>query len=276
MKTALVKALERVLGVKFPVSYVKFIQERKSAKVDGFSVYGVSTEEVPMDVIGATEVLRSKRPDLPKTLIAIIMIDDCVCCLDLAESPVKDAPLVEVDLNSKKPPRPTGKTFSEWLVFHETMSMRFQREWQRIKNRQKESGDGERIQDWSAPIFRVKDYVIGIGAFKFNYQFGCLEVDAFLPIDQPHMLPGEALKILIAEMFARARDYTGSLNVQFTCDPRENDAGEIDETKTGRRLPAPLPQEIVDLAKRHGCELPYPEKGLIAHNDAVKMWIATL
>ena len=276
MKTEkFVKMFGRSLGVTFPGAYVKFLNERGSAIVDGFRVAGIPIENVSMDVGTATNLLRLKRPDLPETLVAIIPIKTFVCCLDLSRATEEDAPLVEVDLESKETPKPTGKTFSEWIGYHEKMDKRFRKAWARIRNRQAEAKGKNRIQDWSAPIFRVRDYIIGIGAFRFNYKLGCLEADEFLPLDQPHVKKGEPVKILLSEALARARDYSGSLNVQFTRDVRENENGTINPEIGERRVAAPIPEELMELAKKYSVYLPQPEKGFITHEDAKNLWFAS-
>jgi hypothetical protein len=277
MKTEKIKEFEKKLGVTFPATYVRFLKERSSAIIDGFKVMGISTEDVPMDVETATEdVLRQKRPDLPETLVAIIFVGSFATCLDLSRATEEDAPLVEVDLESNEPPIPVGnQTFSQWLEHHTRWEKRFDRAWKRCRNRQAEAKGRTRISDWSAPIFRVRDYIIAIGAFRFNYRLGCLEADEFLPIPQPHVQKDEPVKVLFSEAMARARDYCGSLNIQFTKDIREDENGVINPELEEKRIPAPIPPEILELAKKYSITLPQPEKGFIAHGDAVNLWFAS-
>jgi len=281
MEKERIRKIESNLGVRLPSMYVNFLEERGSAVIDGFKVAGIPSDNLPkedqdaMDVKKTTDLLRFMRPDLPETLIAVIFIKDTAVCLDLSRAARDDAPLVEVDLKSNKPAFETGQTFSQWLKYHTKWEKRFRRAWTRCRNRQAEV-KGSRIQDWSAPILRVQDYIIGIGAFRFNYQFGCLEADEFLPMPQPHLKEGEPVRILLSEALARARDYCGSLSVQFTQDTREDENGEINPTVEGKRIPAPIPQELVDWAKRYSVSLPEPEKGFISHQDAVNLWFSSL
>lgn len=272
-----IKRAEKFLGVNFPLSYRNFISNRLSCLIDGFGVIGASTKEVSVDVVEGTEVVRKKRPDIPRNFVAILFINSLAVCLDLSRSNGKDAPLVEIELTSNKLPVEVGMNFSEWLDYHEKWEKCFEKEWNRAKNRQAESEGKNRIQDWSAPIFRVKDYIIGIGAFRYNDSFGCLEADAFLPLPQPHMKKDEPVKILLSEAFARARDYSGSLSIQFARDLRENENGEINvDAEDKRRTPAPVPKEILDLASKYSIKIPNPERGFIAHKDAVNLWFSLL
>ena len=283
MKTERIKDLEKELGVTFPSAYVDFLKDRGSAVVDGFKVAGIPADNLSqkdrdaMDVKKTTDLLRWMRPDLPETLVAIIFVKTFVTCLDLSRATEEDAPLVEVNLESNAPPIPvSNQTFSEWLEYHTRWEKRFRRAWTRCRNRQAEA-KGNRIQDWSAPILRVQDYIIGIGAFRFSYKFGCLEADEFLPMPQPHLKKGEPVRILLSEALARARDYTGSLSIQFTKDLREDENGAIKNPELKEeRVPASIPPEILELANRYSINLPPPEKGFIAHEDAKNLWFASL
>lgn len=269
--------LETSLNVRLPALYEKFLSETGSKIIDGFKVIGFPTKEILISVFTGYEIIRQKRNDLPRTFLPIIFSGTYACCLDLAQATEKDAPLVQVDLDNNNPPKPLGKTFSEWISYHEKMEKRFSRGWKRVRNRQKEAQQSKsKIRAWSAPIFRVKDYIIGIGAFCFSYQYGCLEVDEFLPIDQPHVKKGEAVKVLFSESMIRARDYSGALNLQFTKDAREDENGEIDSDLSPKRVIAPIPEEIMDLAERHSIKLSNPQKGFICHEDALKLWFASL
>ena len=271
-----INGFERFLQVKFPPSYRQFLLEHGSAVIDGFNVIGLSTKEVPIDCVEGTGIVRQKRPDIPLNLVAVIPVGLFVTCLDLSRATKEDAPLVEVNLENNNLPIEVGQTFSQWLEYHKKWEKRFRQAWTRISNRQTESEGKNRIQDWSAPIFRSKDYIIGIGAFRFNYEFGCLEADEFLPMDQPHMKKGEPVRILLNEAFARARDYAGSLSIQFTKDIREDENGEIKPEIEQKRITAPIPLEIMELAKKYFIKLPCPEKGFISHEDAVNLWLASL
>lgn len=277
MQTNAIQSFEEKFGVKLPNSYKNFILQKGSALIDGYRVVGLPTKDVSLDAEKATNLLRYRRPDLPLNLVAVIAAQKFVCCLAIDKSTQEDAPLVEVDLENINPPKPLGKTFSEWISCHEKMEKHFNRGWKRVGNRQKEAQESKsKIRAWSAPIFRVKDYIIGIGAFRFSYQYGCLEVDEFLPIDQPHVKKGEAVKVLFSEAMIRARDYSGALNLQFTKDTREDENGEIDSSLPPKRVIAPIPEEIMDLAERHSIKLSNPQKGFICHEDALKLWFASL
>lgn len=293
-----VDSMERFLDVMFPESYRTFLLRYQSAVVDGFALAGIPTEPVnhmvdwseflleepedlslKLDVVECTEFLREMRPDLPRNLVAVILAGTCATCLDLSRSNEADAPLVEVSLENESNPRDIGVTLHEWLGKHVAIEQRFRYEWKRMDNRQKEAGDKKRIQDWSAPIFRVKDYIIGIAAYRYSYRYACLEVDAFMPIDHPHVVKGSPVKVLLNEAMTRARDYCGSLTIQFTRNLSENDNGDmpdIEGNKGIRRVPTDVPPELVELAKSYGISIPHSSKGRIEHDTALALWFATL
>ena len=79
-----------------------------------------------------------------------------------------------------------------------------------------------RPQDWHARIFRVTDYVVGLTAFRYNHLLSCLEVDAFWSEDMVGYVKGQAIRNLAIAIFSEANALTGSLNLTFTEDVREN------------------------------------------------------
>jgi len=139
---------------------------------------------------------------------------------------------------------------------------------------------GRRVTNWKTMIARVQDYIIALGAFRLDYKQGCLEVDEFFPIDQPHVPKGSGIKVLLSEMFARARDYSGSLEIRFTRDMREDENGLIPESlKEERedRKPRPIPEELVNFAnERYSIEFSAVKEGKITHEEGVNLWFATL
>jgi len=271
--------LESLLGIEFPSAYQDFLSERGSLVVDGYSVAGLSTEEVPQSILELTSILRLKRDDLPNSLVAIC-IDVAVTkalCLDLGQGNEDDAPLVEVDLTKRDfvEPKPLGKTFREWIEEHEAMAKRFAIAWNRVNTRRKETA----IWQWDTIINRVKDYVIGLAAFRYNPVLNYLEVDELYPLNQPHVKKDEPIKILMNEIFARARDYGGSLQVGFTRDIREDESGRIPEELKGRgeqRRDRPVPEELADFARKYGVTFEGAGRGLISNEEGVKLWFASL
>ncbi|RKX43796.1 MAG: hypothetical protein DRP27_07735 [Thermotogae bacterium] len=286
-------AIKKILGVKFPTAYENFLlSEKRAGVIDGYEIIGLPTPRVPRSVYQGTLVLRKKREDLPESLVAISFVGNKALCLDLEKKGnQEDAPLVEVDLTKSVEPRSLGKTFREWINHHEAASKRFSTAWNRIKARQ----DEKKGWLWNTIINRVKDYIIGVAAFRHNPVRNCLEVDEFYPIDQPHVKKGEPLRILMNEIFARARDYSGSLNIIFTKDVREGEeTGIIEETDWQKvisslppniqeeaqegygRIHRSVPQELVDFARKFGVTFKKADEGIISYGEGVNLWFASL
>jgi hypothetical protein len=107
---------EQLLGVKFPKSYHEFLSKKGYSGyflVDGFKIFGLPSREVEYSIINATNYLRRKRENLPKSLIAISLKGDKALCLDLKKGNEEDVPLIEVDLEGYSEPKSLSKTFKE-------------------------------------------------------------------------------------------------------------------------------------------------------------------
>ena len=95
-RNEIISSLEEYFQLKFPKSYREFLLIKGEEKINGLPIYGlpfklpesnnawelsIFFEELPL--IQATEVLRFHRPDLPKSLVAIRLLDVRALCLDL-------------------------------------------------------------------------------------------------------------------------------------------------------------------------------------------------
>jgi len=133
-----------------------------------------------------------------------------------------------------------------------------------------------RPHDWHARIFRVADYVVGITAFRYNYQLGCLEVDAFWSGDLAGYAKGQAIRNLAIAVLSEANSLTGSLALAFTRDVKESEkTGRIIHSGHGR-TDCPVPQELVDFAEENSILLSQSEQGVISHQDGLNLFWAAL
>ena len=234
---------------------------------------------MPISVLETTRILRNQRRDLSDKMIAISIEGTRALCLDLGKATEKDVPIVEVDLTRKEftePMKMDQKTFSEWLDFHRNQSKKFRIAWNRVRTRQKEAEKTERrgITQWKTVVSKVSDYIIALGAFRYNFKESCLEVDEFYTYDQPLIKEGEAVKVLAAEMFTRARNYSGCLDIMFTRDARDDKDGKIPqefERVRERRSLKSIPDELIVLAEKHGVKLDR-ESGRISHKQGVEIY----
>lgn len=168
-----------------------------------------------------------------------------------------------------------GKTFKDWIKEHKKAERIFHIAWNRIRSRQNEKSRWT----WDTIINRVKDYIIGLAACRYNPVHNCIEVDELFSINQPHIKKGEPIRILINEVFSRARDYCGSIQVIFTKDQREDKKGKIPEdlrrTKE-KRESRPIPKELIDFAKEYEITFNKKNKGIISHKEGSDLWFSTL
>lgn len=223
-------AIELTLGVSLCRSHRQFLLGAESFTIDGYRICGLGSSPGELSVLDGTQVVRARRPDLPTSFVAVAFSSQFALCLD-GNTSLEDASLVQIDLKSQRGPAALRLTFSEWIDQHRETAARFRVAWNRVRARQAEKRRGRQATQWTAVINGVADYVVGLVAFRLNERQGCLEIDEFLPIDQPHIEPGEPLKTLLNEVLARARDYTGSLNLIFTRDTREDTFGKIPDTQ---------------------------------------------
>jgi len=141
-----------------------------------------------------------------------------------------------------------------------------------------------RAQDWHSRIFRVADYVVGLTAFRYSYQFGCLEVDAFWFGDLAGYVKGQAIRNLVIAVLSEANSLTGSLALAFTRDIRENKkTGKIikrgwrrEAEKKNGRVSCPVPQELVDFTLQHQISLSQSHNGVITHQEGLDIFWAAL
>lgn len=74
---------EKHLGVTFPESYRKFLEEEGSGLIYGLPIYGLPASQNIDSVWGATEALRLARPDIPSNYVVIRFLDSRALCIDL-------------------------------------------------------------------------------------------------------------------------------------------------------------------------------------------------
>ena len=152
-----------------------------------------------------------------------------------------------------------------------------------------------RPQDWHNRIFRVRDYVVGLMAFRYRAQLACLEVDVFWSGDLTGYVEGQAIRNLAIAVFSEAHSLTGSLNLAFTKDIREDEkTGKIVERDQQKILPnllpelqkeaekqrgrvhRAIPQELIELAKEYGINFSQVEQGRISHQEGLQLFWALL
>jgi hypothetical protein len=173
-----------------------------------------------------------------------------------------------------------NQSFSQWLEKHQRAERRFNEAYQRVVARRRETeewrgrkfgqkGFVPRPQDWHPIVSEVQDYIVGLTALRHNPRYNCLEVDEFFALDHPDYEEGEAIRNLTNLIFVMARDFSGSLNVIFTQE-RE------DKKSSFFRPSRPIPQELVELARKYGVVFEKTQEGKISHQEGVRLFFALL
>ncbi len=130
-----------------------------------------------------------------------------------------------------------------------------------------------RAQDWHSRIFRVMDYAVGLTAFRHNYQFNCLEVDEFWSADPYGFKKGQAVRNLTMAILSEANSLSGSLEIVFTRDVREDEqTGRLLKRGRKERVFRPVPQELVKMAQDYDVSIAETEQGRISHQEGVEIF----
>jgi hypothetical protein len=287
--------VERILGVILPNTYQKSIGQQQSATIGGHKILGYSLTNKPDNsALGATILLRSSRPDLPPSYLAICIEEDRVLCLDLAHGNAEDAPLVDVPLDANEKIIPATDSFKKFVEMHQAFEIDFGREMRRLRNRKGEfENKSERVlsrldrkdgktptlsarpQEWHPRTIRAHDFVIALTAFKYNQYLEALEVDAFYAFDDPRYEPGDPIRALVIALFGEALHYGGKLDLAFTRDEREGPDGAIPnrlQKQHGSRHSCPLPSNLVQFAEARNITFSRAEEGMILHKEGIALW----
>ena len=275
-----IATIERFLNVRLPPAYCAFLNDRARAVIAGHTFFGIEPI-AGLSIIEATEMLRVMRPDLPQAYVALSFKGDACLCLDTSGG--HSSPLIEISMQSGGKILRLPLTFVEYVQHFEKRTASYKIALRKLKNRKLDFAQAiparsrqlrrtelklsdakqiigrkleavihSRAQDWHPRIFRLLDMVVAMSCFRYDFRSGYLEIDVFWAPDDPRCQRDEVLKWLAASVFADALTLGGSANLMFTRDLRENEYGVIARDRTGgkaRRIPIPIPQELLDYAK---------------------------
>lgn len=113
-----IEKAEILLGVRFPKSYILFLEKFGTIEIDGRSFAGLEPEQVNItgDVVSYTKYLRVDE-DLPDQYIALDFQDgDYILCIDTSKfNDLQEAPLVLIDPVTKESSLVSG-SFMDYLI----------------------------------------------------------------------------------------------------------------------------------------------------------------
>lgn len=281
-RETIITYLEQFLKVKFPASYREFLLNGGQEKINELPIYGLpsklpettSTRELlsffkKLPLIFATELLRIKRTDLPKSLVVIRLVDVRALCLNLESGTKEDCPLTEVNLKEKILPVQVHSSFKAYIKEGKRTKERIKIALRQIAHRRRETEEKRefrfshieqkkypRPKDWR--IFRscVQDKVVGLAAFRFSPRINGLLIDVFIATGHPNYEKGHGVRNLALLVLSDAYRSGGSMRLTFT---RNANFGKV-------------PDELVDLANQYNISFQHADKGIVSHNEAVNLY----
>jgi len=269
-----VQLLEEVLGVELPSSYREFLLTQGNATVFGLPVLGLPLSLEETSVWGATELVRARRPDLGPSLVAIRLMNTRALCLDLRGAKGHDAPLIEVPLQGDDPPNPVHESFARYLQAGLRSERHIEGALKHIRWLVEQGDEYDHALPDARPPYRahhwrvmrscVHDHVVGLTAIRHNEAMNALEVDVFLNTDHPEYEPGHGVRALAVLLLSDAYRNGASMEIRFTRWDRD----------TRQRIPVRLLGPLAELARSSGISFVRAAEGVIAHQEAVRLYAA--
>jgi hypothetical protein len=265
--------IQDMLGVSFPDKYANFLVIGNQEP----GCTGLSFSWETDSVLGATELLRGARPDLPPKYIVLRFDGDKAICLDLTSEQLRnDAPVITVDLDSVTPPEPRHATFETFLEAERAVtfpeSEEVNDEWflkglekldnhmQKLSFEYKHDKGGKipRSHLWRPYRFCVQDIILGITVIRHNRTFNHLDVDVFLTASIAEYEAESGCRAISLILLADAYKSGGSMEIKFS---RNVEGGKI-------------PSELVRLAGNLGVVFADIDQGLITPPEAKQLFMA--
>ena len=296
-RNEIVSSLEEYFQLKFPKSYREFLLIKGEEKINGLPIYGlpfklpessnawelsIFFEKLPL--IQATEILRFHRPDLPKSLVAIRLLDVRALCLDLQNGTEEDCPLVEVNLKEKdKPPNQVHPSFKKYLEEGEKTQKRIQEALEQLRKcredterkRKKKfehlkSEFHPRAEDWRPIRSCVHDEVVGLCALKYDPLADALLVAGFVATDHPNYEEGHGIRSLALAILSDAYKSGSSMKIIFG-------KAIFDKNGVYRGFqPTRVPEELVKLAEEYGISFSNSYQGVILPSESTGLYTQLL
>jgi len=271
---------EKYLGVTFPASYRKFLEEEGSGLIYGLPIYGLPASQNIDSVWGATEALRLARPDIPSNYVVVRFLDSRALCIDLTNNG-KDT-LVEINLIGNEQPKKIHDSFALYLEKGKGNEDEINRALRKIENlfryenikeydhksdpKNKSKRLPFKAKDWRVMRSSVHDQIVGLTAFKHNEEFNGLEVDVFISTDHPDYEAGHGIRALMILLLSDAYKNGATMEIRFT----------RHDPKKGERVPDRIPNQLNALLRENKIRLSRYEQGIITHNEAVNLYASIL
>ena len=276
--------LQDILGVQFPVSYLKFLEEECFGKVSGVPILGFPVSLELDSVWGATEFLRAARPDLNHSFLAIWLDTAENICFALQIDNQKESPVFQINLeNQASQPLQICESLNLYIhnatknggrnlfLSEDGMDVVEYNWFQHGMNRldwhmknlsfqydHKKGGQLPRSHMWRTYRFCTQDIILGITVIHHDRRYNRLKVDVFLTAQIPEYEAESGCKALALIILSDAYKSGGSMEIKFT---RHVEGGKI-------------PRELCQLAEGLCVNLEHVWEGGITPKEAIELYMA--
>jgi len=276
--------LQEVLGIDLPDSYRKYIN-RKDLSEFGADLLFTPPVPVSLEITsawGATEYLRTARPDLAKSYITIWIDSSEAFCFALDVTNQPTVPVVHIDLTSEKTPEKIFDTLDEYIqgirgkydaiLQNHNPQLDYESRWYNkgcarlnyhmenpaFSYNHKTGGQIPRSHMWRPYRFCVQDVILGITVIRHDQRHNRLEADVFLTAEIPEYKTDSGCRALALILLSDAYQSGGSMEIRFT----HNVEGGL------------VPAELCQMALTNGVELAHQAQGGITPKEAKNLYMA--
>lgn len=245
----------------------RWLETGKPAHLFGLPLLGLPVSPAPDNCWGATLLLQSLRPALPKAFLAIRLLGGRALCIQPLGEKSNATPMVEIELNGEALPRDTGITFETYLQQGEADLRRaglvldhVERIIREEKYEYDHASGGKLPRAHQRRIVRacVHDFVVGLAALRQDDQRNDTVIGLFEATDHPLYEPGHGVRSLAALMLADAYKSGVSMALRF-----EAVAGLRGKT---------VPEALVALADELGVALTGADAGRVSHDEGLALF----
>jgi hypothetical protein len=265
------EALQALFEAPIPVSVREWLINGTPEVIGGLPLLGLPIGPDLGNAWGATQYLRTCRPELPTRFLVIRLLGERALCVDIAGEN-EDSPLTQVDCGSFSAPKMLNLSFEAYLQDAATNDEMAHRIFDRVDElltllNQRgytydhvKGGKLPRAHQWRIVRSCVHDRLVGIAALRQNDRTEATEIDLFEVADHPLYAAGHGVRSLLMLVFADAYKAGSSMRLIFNNVP-------------GIRR-ASIPREIIEFAKRAGVSIARQRNDQIDHETGSAIFAA--
>ena len=265
------KILQTLFDAPIPESVQQWLICGAPKVAGGLALLGLPIGPDLNNAWGATQYLRTCRPDLDPQFLVIRLVEDRVMCIDLRTQSDKESQMVEIACDSTINPEKIDVSFEAFLrrtAFEDDQTKRIFDRVDYLLERYKYTYDHvaggklPRAHQWRVVRSCVHDRVVGIAALRQNDQTDSTEIDLFEVADHPLYTAGHGIKSLLALVLSDAYKACSSMRLIF-------------KSVHGIRT-ANVPQDITVFARSCGINFAQQRSDTIEHEDGASLFAAAV